>query len=253
MDPYLEPHWLDVHASLVVGARDALNEKLPEDLIASAEERIAVESDTGDDRILGPDVRVFEPPAGEPAAVESPSGAPEAPYRLLAHVEPMIERFLRVIEAGTERLVTVIEFVSPTNKVGEGLRAFRGKRSELLSSGVNFVEVDLNRSGNWQALLRPHRAPRKAITAYRVAVRVPSDPGATYLYPMALRDRMPAITVPLRQHDPRVELDLQALLDHTYASGRYHRRLDYARPCDPPLDADDASWAETLLRQAGKR
>ena len=29
---------------------------------------------------------------------------PEAPYRLLARVEPMIERFLRVIEAGTERL-----------------------------------------------------------------------------------------------------------------------------------------------------
>jgi len=77
-----------------------------------------------------------------------------------------------------------------------------------VSSGVNFVEVDLNRSGNRQAL---------------------------------------------RQHDPRVEMDLQALLDHTYASGRYHRRFDYARACDPPLEADDASWAETLLRQAGKR
>jgi hypothetical protein len=31
MDPYLEPHWLDVHASLAIGSRDSLNEQLPDD------------------------------------------------------------------------------------------------------------------------------------------------------------------------------------------------------------------------------
>jgi hypothetical protein len=253
MDPYLEPHWLDVHSSLVIGSRDSLNEHLPDDLVASAEERVAVESESGGERLIGPNVKIFEPPADMSVAVESAAGRIEAPYRLLAQVEPMIERFIRIIEAGTERLVTVIEFVSPTNKRGDGLQAFRSKRAELLVSGVNFVEVDLGRSGGWCGLLRPHRCPPQAITPYRVTFRVPSDPGAVYLHPINLRDRLPAISIPLRQHDPQVRLDLQAILDRTYSSGRYHRRLDYSRLCDPPLEGDEASWADELLRREGRR
>lgn len=83
--------------------------------------------------------------------------------------------------------------------------------------------------------------------------RIPSDPGAVYLHPIDLRDRLPAISIPLRQADPRVRLDLQSLLDGTYSSGRYHRRLDYSRPCDPPLEGDEASWADGLLRREGRR
>ncbi len=34
MDPYLEYHWGDIHASLIVSVRDALNQRLPRDLVA---------------------------------------------------------------------------------------------------------------------------------------------------------------------------------------------------------------------------
>jgi len=44
MDPYLEAHWLDVHSRLVAYAADALNEVLPETLVARMEERVAVEA-----------------------------------------------------------------------------------------------------------------------------------------------------------------------------------------------------------------
>src|SRR4051812_9068202 len=122
MDPYLERHWLDVHTKLVAYAADVLNEKLPSDLIASTEERVAVESESGEDHVFGPDVRVFEAPMDLSTAIEElPGGAVAAPFRLLAQVEPIIERFIRIIEARTERLVTVIEFVSPTNKRSGGL------------------------------------------------------------------------------------------------------------------------------------
>jgi len=79
MDPYLEPHWPDVQTSVVAGARDSLNERLPDDLVASAEERIAIESEGDEEDVFEPDVRVFESPAGETGAVDASPGAVDAP------------------------------------------------------------------------------------------------------------------------------------------------------------------------------
>jgi hypothetical protein len=254
MDPHLEPHWLDVHSSLATSARDALNRQLPDDLVASVEERVAIEADVGTEHVYGPDVRVSEPGNAVTTVIEEPSGGVvAAPYRLVAQVEPVTERSVQITEAGTERLVTVIEFVSPTNKRGAGLQAFRDKRAHLLASGVNFVEIDLVRAGDWRALLGPHQCAPKAMSLYRAAVRVPADPAAVYLHPIRLQDPLPSIPLPLRRNDPEVRLDLQALVEHAYVSGRYDRRIDYAKPLAPPLPDPDAEWADQLLRSANRR
>jgi hypothetical protein len=47
-------------------------------------------------------------------------------------------------------------------------------------------------------------------------------------------------------------LELQPLLDRAYDNGRYARRIDYHRDLEPPLDAQDAAWADQMLR-AGQR
>src|SRR4051812_23021583 len=121
MDPYLEPHWLDVHTKLTTYASDALNERLPGDLVASTEERVAIESDLSKEQHFSPDIRVFQPAAGVTTIVEEPAGGViTAPFRLVVRLDPITERFIRITEAGTERLITVIEFVSPTNKRGLG-------------------------------------------------------------------------------------------------------------------------------------
>jgi hypothetical protein len=254
MNPYLEPHWLDVHSSLATSARDALNQQLPDDLVASVEERVAIESDAGADHIYGPDVRVAEPATAVTTVVEEPAGGVvAAPYRLVAQIDPITERSVQITEAGTERLISVIEFVSPTNKRGAGLQAFRDKRAHLLSSGVNFVEVDLVRAGDWQALLSPHQCALKAVSLYRITIRVPHDSAAVYLHPIRLQDALPSIAIPLRKNDPEVRLDLQALIEHAYVSGRYDRRIDYTKPLTPPLSGDDAAWAGERLRAAGKQ
>lgn len=254
MDPYLEPHWLDVHTSLVSGARDVLNQQLPADLIASAEERIAIEGETiADERLVAPDVRIFEPTSESPYAVaEQGSGVVTLPYRLVAQVEPIVERFIKIIDPGNERLVTVIEFVSPTNKRGEGLYAFRAKRAELLVCGVNFVEIDLVRAGDWRALLRPHTTTNGA-SLYRATIRHPFDPAAVQLQPITLRDKLPDLPIPLRAKDPPVTLELQPLLNRAYDNGRYARRIDYRRELDPSLDADETAWADQLLRAVQRR
>jgi hypothetical protein len=244
MDPYLEPHWRDVHTRLVTYSADALNRILPDSLVARTEERVAVGSDSGDWRGLHPDVRVFSPPD----ARQSSSGGGAAiavPFRLELEEEAATERFIRILDQSGQ-LVTVIEFISPTNKRRDGLEPYLNKRRELLSAGVNFVEVDLVREGNWRALLKPHRCPPQAVSAYRATVRIP--PGSTaYLYPLPLRLPLIDIPVPLRTGDQPATLALQPLLDQVYVNGRYARTLDYSQECEASFDAEDQEWIQNHL------
>ena len=59
------------------------------------------------------------------------------------------------------------------------------------------------------------------------------------LTPISLRERLPAVRLPLRDEDDDVLLDVQALVDEAFHSGRYDT-LDYAKPCAPPLNTEDA-------------
>ena len=67
-----------------------------------------------------------------------------------------------------------------------------------------------------------------------------------------MRERLPIIRIPLRQTDTDITLDLQSLLDHAYRTGRYDD-VDYRNEPEPPLDVDDARWADELLRREGRR
>ena len=61
MDPYLEAHWRDVHARLIIYACDALQGVLPTPLRARVEESVLLETPKGiGDHPLFPDVRVVE-------------------------------------------------------------------------------------------------------------------------------------------------------------------------------------------------
>jgi hypothetical protein len=70
------------------------------------------------------------------------------------------------------------------------------------------------------------------------------------LYPAPLRQPLPNIPVPLRPDDKDAVLQLQTLLDDCYRDGRY-QHLDYSSELMPPLEADDARWAEGILREKG--
>jgi hypothetical protein len=253
MDPYLERHWPDVHTKIVAYAADELNAALPGELVARTEERVAIESGEDEPDRIVPDVRVLE--TVEQLRGPTQVGAPviEAPYRLVHMVEPLTERYIEIIESSGNRLITVIEVVSPANKVGSGLEAFRNKRAQRLEGGGHFVEIDLVRAGDWRALLRPYAYPRTAVSTYRATIRLADEPGVVYLYPIPLGERLPVLPIPLRPGDPRVELDLQPLVESAYRNGRYGTTLDYRQSCEPPLSAEESAWADELLRSAGKR
>ena len=258
MDPYLERYWRDVHTALIAYSRDDLNQRLPDDLIARAEERMEVEAEAGEAdeqgyrRPMAPDVGVFGSAEEFPDWAASGGAVALAPFRLELLQEPLVERFIQIIDSrGGEKLITVVEFISPTNK-SEGLADFVKKREELLTGGVSVVEIDLVREGNWRRLLaRP--CPPDAVATYRATLRLPGNPQDVYLHPFSLREPMPTIKIPLRRGEAPAELPLQPLIDQAYRNGRYARALDYRRPCDPPLEGEEETWADGLLRAAEKR
>ncbi len=251
MDPYIEPHWLDIHTAIIGEARRALNQSLPFGLVARVEERIAVESEDEPFRGIGPDVRVLNPSSTDTSEEGAGSIAIEAPFKLMVEVDPIIERFVRVIDESGQ-LITVIEFVSPTNKRSPGIESYRLKRADLLNAGVHVVEIDLIRAGNWRALMRPERCPPEAVSTYRAAIRTSGRPRAGYLFPITLRKPLPEIPVPLRREDKPALLPLQALFDAVYEDGRYDRTIDYAQPLNPCLE-EDFDWVEALLTETGWR
>jgi hypothetical protein len=85
-----------------------------------------------------------------------------------------------------------------------------------------------------------------------VAATRASRPWHRELYYCSLRERLPAVRVPLRATDLDVPLDLQPLIDSIYRTGRYWQVSRREIP-GPPLPADDAVWAEDRLRQVGLR
>jgi hypothetical protein len=242
MDPYLEPHWPGLHTHLVSLATADLNRSLPEDLVARAEERLSVETADDIGRAVLADVAVYQPGLSD---VGEGGLAISAPYKLIADVEPATERFIRIIRADDGRLITVIEMISPANKLG-GFEQYVQKRVELLSGGIHVVEIDLVRRGNWRALLRPHACPSEAVSTYRTTVRL--APGrVAYLYPMSLRQPLPEVAIPLRPDDKKLRLDLQSLFQRAYEIGGFSRGIDYGQPADPPLEAEDAEWVKDLI------
>ena len=251
MDPYLEPHWPDVHVSLIGEIRRALNASLPDDLVASSEERVAVES-RPDWRSPEPDVRVFDAPDEATVVTTATLSAVDLAAPFTATMDdPKMERFIRILEIGSERDVTVIEVLSPTNKRNPGLRVYRSKRMELLDSGVNVVEIDLIRQGNWRRVMHPLECPPGAVATYRAAVRLASDPATIHLWPIPLGNGLPDIPVPLRADDPEVRVDLQALIDEVYRTGRYAQRLRYDRPLERPAPPLRGAEAEVSRVAAG--
>jgi hypothetical protein len=256
MDPYLETPelWSDVHHELISQIRSALNPALRPRYVARVELRVYIsdEDDPGRE-VLVPDVRVEtarrrkgpKKPKGRGAvAVTEPLTVP------LLLDDEIEEARVEIRHRETNTLVTVLEVLSPANKVrgSRGRTSFMEKRREILASTVHWVEIDLLRAGD-PSVTRPALIP----SDYRALVSRAEDRRHARYWPISLRQPLPIIGIPLRGKDPDVPLDLNTVLSAAYEHGAYDLSIDYRRDPDPPLDPDDAAWADQLLRAQGLR
>lgn len=259
MDPYMEQRWGDLHTRLATDACDQIQEQLPSDLLAVLEEHIAVQSSDPDEDLdphgYYPDIRVEEMLESSTTFAQSESEVAIADCIQLPRIlEPLTQRSIRIVEPDSgNRIISAIEFLSPSNKVGaEGRKDYQRKRTELFDAGVSLVEIDLIRRGRPNLAIAMSAIPPKYRTTYRVCVVRGWQLSRAFVYRISLQQRLPVVAIPLRQNDKEVSLNLQTSVELAYRKGRY-ARIDYSKDPVPPLTGDDAVWADTLLREKGLR
>jgi hypothetical protein len=255
MDPYLEAHWPDVHSRLVHNAANAIQQQLAGPLRARIGERLVVEEDFDQVRSIYPDIRVFERgPNGHAVAPAASGIALAEPLVVQVGGDEVRQTFVEIIDVSSGgRLVSIIEFLSPSNKLpGDGQKKYRQKQREAVDAQVNLVEIDLTRGGEREFVYPIVNLPREYQTTYLACAYRGFGSGKCEVYRLPLSERLPGIRIPLRKGDPDAALDLQSLVDQAYTDGRYDD-IDYHQACVPPLEGEDAAWADELLKLAGKR
>ena len=250
MNPYLERPalWPDFHNTYLPRLRGALAALVRPRYFVRLQENVYLRElpDRGVGIRVVPDlgVRGGPPRAGGPAAATA-----VAPARVrlpLPAVEEVREPRVEVVSAADDRLVTVVELLSPTNKLPGGDRAaYLTKRSRLVRAGVNYVELDLLRAG-------PRSLDDLPACDYAVLVARSPDLPRADLWPLGLADPLPPVPVPLRPGEAEPLLDLQAVLHVAYDEAGYADYI-YRHPPDPPLTPEQAAWAAALMPQEAAR
>jgi hypothetical protein len=251
MDPYLEAPelWPDVHARLIGEIQSALNGRLRPRYVARVEMRVYIseEDDPGRQKRV-PDVRVEKTTAKEGQTIKRPAaGTITEPLIIPLTLDEEIEETrIEIHHAESNALVTVIEILSPANKVGgsSGRKSFLEKRREILRTKVHWVEIDLLRAGKPSMA----RLERKGCD-YRIVVSRGENRRRAQFWPVGLQQKLPVIGIPLRGKDADVPLDLDVVLRAAYDNGAYDLSVDYRRQPKPRLSKKTASWADKLLRE----
>jgi hypothetical protein len=245
MDPYLEHPalWPDVHNSLLAAIRDSVAPDVAPRYYVALERRTYVLKPDDLVFIGRPDVAVVQ--RREEAAPRAP--APSVGTAVLEVDVPMAdeveEAFLEVRDVATGRCVTVLELLSPVNKLtGRGRDTYLEKRTEVLRTRTSLVEVDLLRAGEPMPVIGPPVA-----SDYRILVSRGSRRPHSQLYAWSLRQPIPTFVLPLLKGDAEPSVDLGAVVHALYDRARFDLRLDYTRPPVPALAEGDVPWARSLL------
>lgn len=251
MDPYLEHPvlWPGVHLALMVEFRKQIAPRLRPRYAVSIEERVYIalpEQHRVPDLWVQKAARSTEPqPENGGTAVLTKAGLAEPIVIETASLE-VRERYLEILDLyRDQRVVTVLELVSPSNKrPGPGRTAYRQKQRATLQSECHLVEIDLLRRGRHVLAVPSAALETMPESEYLISVNRWPHRRQFELYLLHLRERLPRFRIPLAEPDKDVVLDLQAALEQVYEDGSYMQRIRYDKPCTPRLSSTDQQWAD---------
>jgi hypothetical protein len=157
------------------------------------------------------------------------------------------EEFIEIRQRNDNRLVTLLDVVSPANKqTSPGRQAYLDKRREGRSSNTNLVEVDLILQG--QPLLEYSRDGLPDWD-YAVTVTRSTQPDRYEIYTATLQKRLPKFKLPLASDDRDTVLDLHATFTRCYDQGDFAAKIDYKRDPTTTVNDEDRKWLDDLLKQ----
>lgn len=252
MDPYLENHelWPDVHQRLIVALADYLVPRLRPRYYVSVEQRTYRAGLTGLTFIGRPDVSVVASPRPAYQAERAAQTAPMGVVTVELPVPDIVrETYLEVRAVQGGEVVTVLEILSPANKQpGEGRAQYERKREAVLDGLTHLIEIDLLRGGLPMTMFGNGHGAHYRILVSREWRRPQAD-----LLPFTVRQPIPDFPLPLRRGEEEPVVPLNMLLHELYDRAGYDLRINYRAEAEPPLEGDDAAWADTLLREKGAR
>jgi hypothetical protein len=249
MDPYLErPYWEDFHATFIPCWRRAINDVLPPPYIARIDAKAnLIEVDPDDAVGIEPDVGVVR----QPSVVKQPRGAGvvteiEPVIRTLPKYKEIKERWIEIVQGPRDKLVAVVELLSPWNKsAGAGRGEYLAKRLHLIRQAVHLIEVDL--------LLRGRRLPMAESLPpgdyFAIISRSDRRPKSE-VYSWGIPHKLPRIPIPLLAGDADVFCDLAAAFDAAYELGGYAKRIKYTEPPAVPIPEIHRNWVAELAKSA---
>ena len=256
MDPYLEHPalWHQIYTVLIGQLQLHLAPLVAPRYRVVVERRMYLTLMEPGELVGVPDLGVVLTRPEEPRALATTVATQVLPLIAeLPQPEERRQRYLEIREVDTDRLITVVEILSPDNKrSGEGREQYERKRLEVLSTLTHLVEIDLLRAGEpmpMRILGDGHPG-----SSYRIVISRAEGRPRAQVYLFGIRDPIPTFPLPLRQGDEEPLVDLGQLIHEIYDRARYDLAVDYTQPPPPPpLSDEDAEWLDEHLLGASLR
>jgi hypothetical protein len=161
------------------------------------------------------------------------------------------EDFIEIHNQKNGRLITLLDIVSPTNKMTRlGRDAYLERRLEARNAGASLVELDLVLQGQPTLDYSREGLPD---WDYAVSVTRSSKPEQYEIYTATLQKRLPRFRLPLAADDRDTVLDLHTAFSRAYDQGGFASKIDYQREPSTTLSYEDRRWMDDLLKQAKVR
>ncbi len=260
MDPYLEhpDRWSNFHnwfifqlAELHVDAARQLG------CWIDVEQDIYARANDGQSFLVGaPDVFVRVDPSasehGGEAAVQTMTLAPPAAVHSieLTYREGVThkQRYLAIRETDSfNKVLAVVELLSPSNKRGRDSLRYRRKRRQIIESQTNFLEMDFLRGG--RSLSREEFSELPPSPYFLFRSRNLEWKRDFEAFTLRLQDVLPTIGLPLGPGRPDLQLDLAATFGRAYDRSVRPGSIRYGQePIPAPaLSIDDQQWLQQWL------
>jgi hypothetical protein len=156
------------------------------------------------------------------------------------------EEYLEIRERRDDKLVTLVDVASPSNKTtATGRVAYLDTRRRAKEASSNIVEIDLVLEGKPMLDYSREGLPD---WEYAVTVTRSTCPERYEIYTATLEKRLPRFRLPLASDDRDTVVDLQAVFTRAYESGNFGSQIDYRREPCIPLNSDRYGRVATLLK-----